>query len=101
MSSSSSSQTLLIVVLFSGTPIRIERWSPPNRIMNWTVYRPPDLKSSSFYVPESPPRTSTLQREHNDDERSKKESFGISLDCARDAPGSGRSEESNAKGAAV
>ena len=98
MFSSSSSQTLLIVVLFSGTPIRIERWSPPHRIMNWTVYRPPDLKSSSFYVPESPPRTSTLQREHNDDERSKKESFGISLG---DAPGSGRSHESNVKGADV
>ena len=84
MFSSSSSQTLLIVVLFSGTPIRIERWSPPNLTMNYTVYRSPYLQSSSFYVPESPPRTSTFQR-----------------DCARDAPGSGRSEESKAKGADV
>ena len=84
MFSSSSSQILLIVLLFSGTPIRIERWSPPNLTMNYTVYRPPHLKSPSFYVPESPPRTSTFQR-----------------DCARDAAGSGRSEESKAKGADV
>ena len=106
MFSSSSSQILLIVVLFSGTPIRIERWSPPNLTMNYTVYRSPDLQSSSFYVPESPPRTSTFQRdseamEHNDDERFKKKSLGFRLDYARDAPCSGRSEESNAKGADV
>ena len=106
MFSSSSSQILLIVLLFSGTPIRIERWSPPNLTMNYTVYRSPGLQSSSFYVPESPPRTSTFQRdseamEHDDDERFKKKSLGFRLDCARDAPGSGRSEESNAKGADV
>jgi hypothetical protein len=89
--------------LFSGTPIRIERWSPPNLIINWTEFRPPDRQ---IIIVLRQPRTSTLQRdseamEHTDDERSKKESFGIRLDCARDAPGSGRSEESNAKGAAV
>ena len=74
--------------------------------MNYTVYRSPGLQSSSFYVPESPPRTSTFQRdseamEHDDDERFKKKSFGFRLDCARDARGSGRSEESHAKGADV
>ena len=96
-------QFALLWFLFSGTPIRIERWSPPNLIVNWTELRPPDRQIIIVFCQ---PRTSTLQRdsesmEHNDDERSKKESFGIHLDCARDAPGSGRSEESNAKGAAV
>lgn len=67
-----------LIVWFSETPIRIDRWSPSFQLLNLKQFRSP-----------------------NDDGRSKTESVCIRLDCAREYPGAMSSKESNAQGAAV